>query len=320
MHATSLCLIHFGTNRYICSYTIVAPSKTILDFRSKWPKTVSKTKMAQKPYQFLSKGLFTWSGGPRSSGVGIFCFHALEDTKQKKPTLLDRGPPLHVNRVLRIIIWIITRGFLIFPQFLNRSCSLCFTYWRSSMGHGHILLDFPYFLVLDFEKANFVWKQVSKPRCKLLVKNKQHKQLIDHTKPDDVHFLVSNSSFLLPFWFIRRHFNQKFNHFSLSSSLKPAPGMSPGIRSTWSPPVLVISNLPQGPKAYFQATSGFFFLTCDQHVSFFLNPKIIEFLRFLGLHFRWKRLSCKSQACKRTVMFVGKLPRIRRSRNQSVKY
>ena len=46
------------------------------------------------------KGLFTWSGGPRSSGVGFFCFHALADTKQKKPTPLDRGPPLHVNRVL----------------------------------------------------------------------------------------------------------------------------------------------------------------------------------------------------------------------------
>ena len=38
--------------------------------------------------------------GPRSSGVGFFCFHALGDTKQKKPTQLDRGPPLHVNRVL----------------------------------------------------------------------------------------------------------------------------------------------------------------------------------------------------------------------------
>ena len=46
-----------------------------------------------------NKGLFTWSGGPRSSGVGFFCFHALEDTKQKKLTPLDRGPPLHVNRV-----------------------------------------------------------------------------------------------------------------------------------------------------------------------------------------------------------------------------
>ena len=46
------------------------------------------------------KGLFTWSGGPRFSGVGFFCFHALWDTKQKKLTPLDRGPPLHVNRVL----------------------------------------------------------------------------------------------------------------------------------------------------------------------------------------------------------------------------
>ena len=33
-----------------------------------------------------------------SSGVDFFCFHALADTKQKKPTPLDRGPPLHVNR------------------------------------------------------------------------------------------------------------------------------------------------------------------------------------------------------------------------------
>ena len=47
-----------------------------------------------------SSGLFTWSGGPRSSGAGFFCVHALRDTKQKKPTPLDRGPPLHVNRVL----------------------------------------------------------------------------------------------------------------------------------------------------------------------------------------------------------------------------
>ena len=46
-----------------------------------------------------SKTLFTWSGGPWSSGVGFFCFHALVDTKQKKPTPLDPGAPLHVNRV-----------------------------------------------------------------------------------------------------------------------------------------------------------------------------------------------------------------------------
>ena len=50
--------------------------------------------------KIVSKGLFTWSGGPRSSGVGFFCFHALGHTKQKKPTPLNRGFPLHVNRVL----------------------------------------------------------------------------------------------------------------------------------------------------------------------------------------------------------------------------
>ena len=50
----------------------------------------------------VTKGLFTWSGGPRSSGVGFFCFHAMGNTKQKKPTPLDRGPPLHVNRPLNL--------------------------------------------------------------------------------------------------------------------------------------------------------------------------------------------------------------------------
>ena len=39
------------------------------------------------------------SGDPGLVGLVFFCFHALGDTKQKKPTLLDRGPPLHVNRV-----------------------------------------------------------------------------------------------------------------------------------------------------------------------------------------------------------------------------
>ena len=38
--------------------------------------------------------------GTRSSGVGFFLFSRSGDTKQKKPTPLDRGPPLHVNRVL----------------------------------------------------------------------------------------------------------------------------------------------------------------------------------------------------------------------------
>ena len=51
-------------------------------------------------YFNVSKGLFTWSGGTRSSGVGFFCFVSARAWKQKKPTPLDRGPPLHVNRVL----------------------------------------------------------------------------------------------------------------------------------------------------------------------------------------------------------------------------
>ena len=30
-----------------------------------------------------TKTLFTWSGGPRSSGIGFFCFHALGDTTKE---------------------------------------------------------------------------------------------------------------------------------------------------------------------------------------------------------------------------------------------
>ena len=159
-----------------------------------------------------------------------------------------------------------------------------------------------------------------KPPCKLFFENKQHKQLIDRAKPDDVHFLDSNSSFLLPFWFIRRHFKQKFNHFSLSSSLKTAPGMSPGIRSTWSPAVLVISNLPQGPKAHFKATSLFFFLTCDQHVSFFLESEDYRISSFFWAPFSLKKALLQEPSMHENSHVCGKLPRIRRSRNQRDKY
>ena len=47
---------------------------------------------------YLIKTLFTWSGGPRSNGLSFFCFVSPRAWKQKKPTPLDRGPPLHVNR------------------------------------------------------------------------------------------------------------------------------------------------------------------------------------------------------------------------------
>ena len=38
--------------------------------------------------------------GTPVSGAGFFCFHALADKKQKKPTPLGRGLPLDVNRPL----------------------------------------------------------------------------------------------------------------------------------------------------------------------------------------------------------------------------
>ena len=49
---------------------------------------------------YSTKTLFTWSGGPRSSGVRFFCFVSPRAWKQKKLTPPDRGPPLHVNRPL----------------------------------------------------------------------------------------------------------------------------------------------------------------------------------------------------------------------------
>ena len=81
-----------------------------------------------------SQTLFTWSGGPRSSGVGFFCFHAPGDTKQKKPTPKDRGPPLHVNRVLELVI---KRCKLLFNILhLHTSCPLFF--YHLSMHAGRL--------------------------------------------------------------------------------------------------------------------------------------------------------------------------------------
>ena len=89
-------------------------------------------------------------------------------------------------------------------------------------------------------------EHLSELLCKLVVENRE---LIDRAKPDDIH--ISKSFFLLPVWFMRLHFNQNFSFatisFSISSSLKRASGMSPGVRSTWSSAMLVNLNLPQGP-------------------------------------------------------------------------
>ena len=80
----------------------------------------------QKRFLFFSSRHHTllfavWSGVTRSGGVGFFCFHALGDTKQKKPTPLDRGPPRHVNRVLMSALRKAERG-----QFVHVCC--CWNY------------------------------------------------------------------------------------------------------------------------------------------------------------------------------------------------
>ena len=49
----------------------------------------------------------TWSGGRRSSGAVFFCFQALGNTKPKKPTPLDRGPPTPCKQALIVRITVI---------------------------------------------------------------------------------------------------------------------------------------------------------------------------------------------------------------------
>ena len=82
------CYSHWKTNRQVLPQTA---QLLLLSFSDR-PEIQNKK---NKP----DKGLFTWSGGLRSSGVGFFCFVSPRAWKQKKPTPLDRGPPLHVNRV-----------------------------------------------------------------------------------------------------------------------------------------------------------------------------------------------------------------------------
>ena len=85
-------------------------------------------------------GLFTWSGVPRSSGVGFFCLHALGHTKQKKLTPLDRGPPLHVNRPLDTIERFHSRGQHL-CKFIGTKESVYirkeFNSHRTGLGHKH---------------------------------------------------------------------------------------------------------------------------------------------------------------------------------------
>ena len=51
-----------------------------------------------------SKTLFTWSGGPQSSRVGFFCFHALADKKTKETYPTRPGSPTPCKQALRMNI------------------------------------------------------------------------------------------------------------------------------------------------------------------------------------------------------------------------
>ena len=83
-----------------------APGNLLLlyEYNFKSSITILPFRPARKYFFYLqsTKTPFTWSGGPRLSGVGfyLFCVRSLRAWKQKKSTPLDRGPPLHVNMPL----------------------------------------------------------------------------------------------------------------------------------------------------------------------------------------------------------------------------
>ena len=58
------------------------------------------------------KGLFIWSGGPRSSGVCFFCFHALggHKTKETYPTRLGSATPCKQGLILRYVAFFVKCG------------------------------------------------------------------------------------------------------------------------------------------------------------------------------------------------------------------
>ena len=116
--------------------------------------------------------------GPRSSGVGFFCFHALGDTKQKKPTPLNRGPPLHVNRVLISKTskshanarcdnkGTIVKGPIFYVQFLRLKPLLSSLVWFSATVLGEVLCN-----------ALTSWRDVTVSTILLLLS-----QLLQHIK------------------------------------------------------------------------------------------------------------------------------------------
>ena len=148
-----------------------------------------------------------------------------------------------------------------FPSVLHCLANFALVKLQYGSGSGSFILDFS-LLSGSWPWESKFWTHVSKPLCKSLVENKQQKQLIDSAKPDDVHLTFQQFPFIT-IWIYRRHFNQNFSwetvSFSISSSIKLAPGMSSGVRSTWSSAMLVILNLPRGLLSLTSMQLRFFF-------------------------------------------------------------
>ena len=85
--------------------------------------------------------------------------------------LLQEAAAQHLWPLFSIFLYKLTQWSSF--KFAHNSASICFSHCLYCLQ------------VLDPDESNFVWKSVSKLLFKLVIKNKRHKQLIDHAKPDD---------------------------------------------------------------------------------------------------------------------------------------
>ena len=94
-------LLHFLINcvrgdRNSHSVSIPEGETAVWIFHSAWFELPWKNEASVKT-------LFTWSGGPRSSGVGFFCFVSARAWKQKEPNPTKPGSPTPCKQALRLL-------------------------------------------------------------------------------------------------------------------------------------------------------------------------------------------------------------------------
>ena len=138
------------------------------------------------------KTLFTWSGGPRSSGVSFFCFVSPRACKQKKPTPLERGLPLHVNRPLDSLFknWLLNPTnlcmallhfslfcFVLYCYAFVEYCNVTTIQYNAKHTFAGVLNN-PHYLSLPFLKLLCVWildSEHNRNRCA-----RDHSYFSDH--------------------------------------------------------------------------------------------------------------------------------------------